>query len=89
MSENKQKRVRCSDELFLEAVFSSETYSEISEKTGQKLASTIARYARVKEALLKRGIDLPIMKRAKSEKKTHSVENMVEIVQRLRSHHIG
>jgi hypothetical protein len=68
MSENKQKRVRCSDELFLEAVFSSETYSEISEKTGQKL---------------------PTMKRAKSEKKTHSVENMVEIVQRLRSHHIG
>ena len=89
MSENKQKRVRCSDELFLEAVFSSETYSEISEKTGQKLASTIARYARVKEALVKRGIDLPTMKRAKLEKKSHSVENMVEIVQRLRSHHIG
>ena len=33
----KQKRVRCSDEQFLEAVFSSKTYAEIASKTGQKV----------------------------------------------------
>ena len=33
---------------FLEAVYSSKTYAEISEKTGQKVASTMARYARTK-----------------------------------------
>lgn len=49
----KQKRIHCSDEKFLEAVFSSNTYEEIAEKTGQKVASTIARYTRTKKILLK------------------------------------
>ena len=47
---DKQSRVRCSDEQFLEAVFSSRTYAEIASKTGQKVASTAARFARTKAA---------------------------------------
>ena len=57
----KQTRVRCSDEQFLEAVFSSKTYAEIAAKTGQKIASTMARYARTKAALAKKGEELPAM----------------------------
>ena len=84
---HKQTRVRCSDERFLEAVFSSKTYAEVAEKTGQKIASTIARYARTKDALSKQGIDLPVMEKAKPEKKIDAVENMIKIVQRLKGHH--
>ena len=47
----KQNRVRCTDEKFLESVYSSKTYSEIAEKTGQKVPSTMARYARTKKML--------------------------------------
>ena len=47
-----QTRTRCNDEKFLEAVYSSKTYAEISEKTGQKVASTMARYARTKKHYL-------------------------------------
>ena len=61
MSESqKQTRVRCSDEQFLEAVFSSKTYAEVAEKTGQKVASTMARYSRTKKALAAKGVDLPL-----------------------------
>lgn len=84
---NKQHRVRCSDEQFLEAVFSSKTYAEIAEKTGQKIASTMARYARAKSALSKRGIELPAMERAKPKKTIDNVEAMVAIVARLKAHH--
>lgn len=84
---SKQKRVRCSDEKFLEAVYSSKTYAEIAEKTGQKVASTMARYGRVKKALAERGIEIPSMERKQSEKTTHNVDNMVKIVQRLKEHH--
>lgn len=82
-----QKRVRCSDEQFLEAVFSSKTYAEISAKTGQKIASTMARYARAKTALAQKGIELPIMERAKPTKTVDNVEAMAETVRRLKAAH--
>ncbi len=83
----KQSRVRCSDELFLEAVFSSKTYAEISAKTGQKIATTMARYARTKSDLAKQGIDLPSMERAKPSKTVDRVGNMAEIVAKLKAAH--
>lgn len=86
---DKQKRVRCSDEAFLEAVFSSKTYAEIAEKTGQKVASTAARYARTKAALSKKGIELPSMERAKPAKTVDNVEAMAEVVRRLKAHTNG
>lgn len=85
----KQKRVRCSDEQFLEAVFSSRTYAEIASKTGQKIASTMARYARTKSALSKKGIDLPSMERAKPTKTIDNVEAMAQVVARLKAHTNG
>lgn len=87
VNKEKQSRVRCSDEMFLEAVYSSKTYAEIAEKTGQKIASTMARYSRTKNALADKGIDLPEMERKKPVKAVNAVDNMVEIVQRLRNHH--
>lgn len=88
-STEKQTRVRCSDEQFLEAVFSSKTYAEIATKTGQKITSTMARYARTKEALAKKGIDLPTMERAKPTKTVDNVEAMVAVVARLKAHNNG
>lgn len=85
----KQVRVRCSDETFLNAVFSSKTYAEIANKTGQKIASTMARYARTKAALLKKGVELPSMERAKPTKTVDNVEAMAEFVRRLKSHASG
>ncbi|NBU33523.1 hypothetical protein EB118_10300 [bacterium] len=82
----KQKRIRCSDEKFLEAVFSSKTYAEIAAKTGQKIASTMARYARTKAALAKKGEELPTMERAKPVKTVDNVEAMAEVVRRLKAH---
>ena len=82
----KQKRVRCSDEQFLEAVFSSKTYAEIASKTGQKVATTMARFARTKSALSKKGVDLPSMERAKPTKTVDNVEAMAEVVRRLKAH---
>ena len=69
--ETKQKRVRCSEKRFLDAIYSSKTYAEISEKTGQKIPSTIARYARLKKSFSEKGVDLPEMK-----KKNRSIEDM-------------
>jgi len=83
----KQKRVRCSDEKFLEAVFSSKTYAEIANKTGQKIASTMARYARVKADLAKKGEELPAMERAKPVKTVDNIEAMADIVRRLKNAH--
>jgi hypothetical protein len=80
---DKQTRVRCSDEQFLEAVFSSKTYAEIASKTGQKVASTAARYARTK------GVELPEMERAKPVKTVDNVEAMAEVVRRLKAHANG
>jgi hypothetical protein len=83
----KQSRVRCEDEKFLEAVFNSKTYAEIATKTGQKVASTMARYARTKAALAKKGIELPAMERAKPTKTIDNAENMADIVRRLKAAH--
>lgn len=83
----KQKRVRCSDEQFLEAVYSSRTYADIASKTGQKIASTMARYARTKEALAAKGIQLPAMERAKPVKSVDNVEAMAQIVARIKQAH--
>ena len=85
----KQKRIRCSDEKFLEAVYSSKTYAEIAAKTGQKVASTMARYARTKAALAKRGEELPSMERAKPTKTVDNSEAMAEFVRRLKAHANG
>lgn len=82
-----QRRVRCSDEKFLEAVYCSKTYAEIAEKTGQKVASTMARFSRTKKALSEKGITLPEMERKKPTKTVDNIENMVEIVQRLKAYH--
>ena len=70
----KQSRVRCSDEKFLEAVFSSKTYAEIAEKTGQKVATTMARFSRTKKTLAERGIDLPEMERAKPQRTIDNID---------------
>ena len=86
---DKQTRVRCGDEQFLEAVFLSKTYAEIASKTGQKVASTMARYARTKSALAKKGIELPAMERAKPVKTVDNVEAMADIVRRLKAHSNG
>lgn len=87
VNEIKQTRVRCSDEAFLEAVFSSNTYAEIAAKTGQKIASTMARYSRTKKALAEKGIDLPEMQRKKPTKTVDNVEAMAETVRRLKAAH--
>lgn len=86
-TEIKQSRVRCSDEQFLEAVFSSKNYAEIAEKTGQKIASTMARYARTKKMLAEKGVSLPEMERKKPVRSIDNADNMVEIVNRLKAHH--
>lgn len=85
----KQTRVRCSDEQFLEAVFSSKTYAEIAAKTGQKLNSTMSRYARTKKALAERGQTLPEMERSKPVRKVDNVEAMVETCRRLKAANSG
>ena len=85
----KQTRVRCSDEKFVEAVFSSKTYAEIAAKTGQKVASTMARYARTKAALAKKGIELPAMERAKPTKTVDRDEALADVVRRLKAHANG
>jgi hypothetical protein len=83
----KQSRVRCDDDKFREAVFYSKTYAEIAAKTGQKVASTMARYARSKSVLAKKGIELPAMERAKPTKTIDNAENMADIVRRLKAAH--
>ena len=82
-----KKRIHCSDDLFMQAVFSSKTYAEISEKTGQKITSTMARYARIKSALASSGIELPRMERKKPDKQIDKSERLVQIYQRLKEHH--
>lgn len=82
-----QKRVHVSDEVFLQAVYSSDNYAEISQKTGQKIPSTMARYARVKKALAAKGIELKAMERRKPVKTVDNVEAMADIVRRLQEAH--
>ena len=81
----KQKRIRCSDERFLEAIFSSNTYYEIAEKTGQKLATVIARYNKIKNILAEKNVEIPQIQ--KSPKNLQNIENMIKIVKRLKTYH--
>jgi hypothetical protein len=81
----KQTRIRCNDDIFLEAVYSSKTYAEIANKTGQKVATTMARYARTKKALLERGIELPEMERAKPQRNIDNIDVMVQTARRLQA----
>lgn len=80
-----QTRVRCSDEQFLAAVYSSNTYAEIAEKTGQKLTTTMARYSRAKAALASKGETIPPMQRAKPPKRADVSTHLLEIVQKLKA----
>lgn len=82
------KRVRCSDDLFLEAVYSSKTYSEIAAKTGQKISTTMSRYLRTKNILSKQGIEIPKMERKKPSR-INNVEKMVAIANRLQAYNIN
>lgn len=80
-----QDRIRCSDEQFLEAVFTSKTYSEISEKTGQKISTTAARYKKAKKALAEQGIEIPSIERKKPRKNVNNIQDMIKIVEKLKS----
>lgn len=57
-----QKRIRCSEHDFLKAISSSETYQEVSLKTGQKLSTTISRYARLKKKFFDSEKQMPVLK---------------------------
>jgi len=83
MEKAKQTRVRCSDQKFLEAVYSSKTYAEIAEKTGQKIASTRTRYDRIKKSLVSRGVSLPRMQRSKPKKTINNIDAMIDIIRKL------
>jgi hypothetical protein len=80
MRKNKQ-RIRCSDKEFLEAVYSSKTYKEISDKTGQKIPTTIARYNRMKSSLEKQNQFLPSMERKKN---TRNIKDLPFISKKIR-----
>ena len=82
-----KKRIHCSDEDFLTAVYSSKTYAEIAAKTGQKLTSTMTRYSKTKKMLAAKGVSLPEMQRKKPTRLASSVEHMIEIIDRLKKHH--
>lgn len=79
----KQKRVRCSNKDFLDAIYSSKNYAEISQKTGQKIASTIARYSRLKKSMEKKGEHLPLMKRGKCSKPIKNLNKMKSLALKL------
>lgn len=87
--DKKQQRVRCSDEEFMQAIYSSKTYAEISEKTGQKLASTIARYARVKKQHQEKGLDIPSISTKVQDKDIKDLTKIVDISKRLKQYHDG
>ena len=88
-STEKQTRVRCSDDVFLEAVWSSKTYAEIASKTGQKIASTMTRYAKAKKTLAAAGISLPEMQRKSPVRSIDNVQVMIETARRLKATHSG
>lgn len=87
--QKKQIRIRCSDEKFLEAIYNSKNYAEIAEKTGQKVATTIARYSRTRTELSKKGIELPVMERKKQSRKINNLDKMTKIVSKLKEIYYG
>jgi hypothetical protein len=80
---SKQKRTRCSNSKFLDAVFSSKTYLEISSKTGQKTATTITRYNKLKDSM-----DLPVIERKKRNRlKQKDIDSVKSIVLKLKEYY--
>ena len=80
---SKQKRTRCSNSKFLYAVFSSKTYLEISSKTGQKTATTITRYNKLKDSM-----DLPVIERKKRNRlKQKDIDSVKSIVLKLKEYY--
>jgi len=77
------KRKRCTDEKFLEAVFTSTTYKEVAQKTGQTEKTTAARYLRTRKMLEVRGVELPKMYRKPPETQD-TTDRLVNIVTQLR-----
>lgn len=78
-----KKRVHCSDEVFLRAVFSSATYAEVAQKTGQKVGTVMARYHKLKQTLALKGESLPVMQRSKPVKGPS--EDVVDLVRRIKA----
>lgn len=83
----RKQRVRCSTNQFLNAVYSSKTYEEVSEKTGQKISSTIARYSRIKKDMLSQNIMLPKIVRRKQNINSVSIPRINKIMKKLKEHH--
>ena len=79
-------RTRCTDDDFLTAVYSSSTYVEVAQKTGQKLSTTMARYIRTRNTLAERGIALPKMQRKKPTR-VNNIDKMVAKARMLQSHY--
>ena len=77
------KRKHCSDEQFLKAVFTSTTYAEIAEKTGQTEETSAARYLRINKALKLKNVSLPVMLRKKKSEEDNT-DNLVNIVTQLK-----
>jgi len=83
----KPQRIRCSTDQFLNAVYSSKTYEEISEKTGQKISSTIARYSRIKKDMSNKNIALPKIFRKKQNVNSVSILRINKIIKKLKEYH--
>ena len=77
------KRKHCSDEQFLEAVFTSTTYAQIADKTGQKESTCAARYLRIKKVLDVRGVKLPVMSR-KTKSEEDETDKLITMVKQLK-----
>ncbi len=72
------KRVRCADKDFLDAVLSSKTYEEVSEKTGQKISTTISRYARTQRRFYEQGKELPKLSKNQQHEKKDDVTGVIQ-----------
>lgn len=77
------KRKHCSDKQFLQAVFTSTTYAQIADKTGQTESTTAARYLRIKKVLNVKGVSLPAMNR-KSKSEEDETDRLIGIVKQLK-----
>lgn len=77
-------RIRCTDEDFLKAVYTSKTYDEVSIKTGQKITTTISRYARTKKLFAENGKVLPEMSRKKQINQIPNLNLILDTMRRLK-----
>jgi hypothetical protein len=71
------KRIRCSDTEFLQAITYSKTYEEVSKKTGQKLSTTISRYARMKNKLYEQNKTIPKLNNHKISQDHNKVQRLL------------